>query len=383
MKPLLPSADVGELLRASLAFRQEIDALKTSLSKPGPSGFDWYPYNSLSNLEHLDRLLQGSRRRLLELAGGKPVADLGCADGDLAFFLERHGCTVHAVDCAATNHNGMQGVRTLHEALGSQAVILECDMDSQFDLPEPEYGLVFLLGTLYHLKNPCYMLEFLARRARHLVLSTRITETAPGVPSALGGVPVAYLLGEDELNADDSNFWIFTRASLARLLKRMKWGVLDSLTVGAPGSDPNTLTGDQRFFCLAESRFALANMELLHGWHEAEGSGWRWTEARFAAATRGIAPGRPVSVRLKLFVPPLLAERSGPVTMRLAANGTACAPSTFSGSGGFTFERRLPAAVVPGQELRLEFSLDRAIPPDSQDGRERGVIVAALEVESR
>lgn len=64
-----------------------------------------------------------------------------------------------AIDNPISNFNGMLGLRALRAELGSQVRILPMDIDSQFTLPAREYGLVVVLGLLYHLKNPFYVLE--------------------------------------------------------------------------------------------------------------------------------------------------------------------------------------------------------------------------------
>lgn len=51
----------------------------------------WYPYDILGNLTHIDLLLQGENRDLARLPGDLPIADIGGADGDLAFVLEDAG----------------------------------------------------------------------------------------------------------------------------------------------------------------------------------------------------------------------------------------------------------------------------------------------------
>jgi tRNA (mo5U34)-methyltransferase len=73
----------------------------------------------------------------------------------------------------------MAGIRALKEALGSFVEIHAVDLDSQFELPEQQYGLVFFLGLLYHLKNPFYVLESLSKAARYCLLSTRVMRVLP------------------------------------------------------------------------------------------------------------------------------------------------------------------------------------------------------------
>lgn len=260
--------DITEIKDKAFEFKQTLDTKKEEI---GPQSFSWYPYGTLENFLVLDVLLTGEHRCLLDLIGDQPTVDIGCADGDLAFFLETLGCQVHGVDYAPTNYNGLQGVRLLKSALSSSVQIHEVDLDSQFSLPEKNYSLAFFLGVLYHLKNPYYVLEELAKSARYCLISTRIAkfnarasgvkgiflESGSGQPACLMNIPVAYLLDELELNNDSTNFWIFSDAGLRRILKRTGWNISDYITVGnTTNSDPVSADGDERAYCLVKSKFS-------------------------------------------------------------------------------------------------------------------------------
>ena len=80
--------------------------------------------------------------------------------------------------------------------------------------------MAVLLGVLYHLRNPFYALEELASRASYCLLSTRVARRFPDGSVMPGGVPLAYLLGERELNADETNYFIFSEPGLRTLLQR-------------------------------------------------------------------------------------------------------------------------------------------------------------------
>lgn len=267
------SVDIGELKARVPAFKW-----RWHEAKSGISGIEFYPYDTLGNIWLLDELLRGARRDLTALTEGRPIADIGAADGELGFFLESAGFDVHLVDNAPTNYNRLRGARALKEALGSRVEIHDVDLDTQFDFPQTEYGLVLFLGILYHLKNPYYVLERLAKMSHHIVLSTRVAQYAPSLeprasaPSLLGelisrmvaprkemtriaGLPVAYLVDERECNNDPTNFWIFSPEGLQRLLSRCGWEIIDFMTKGNQiNSDPATGRGDLRAFCLARSR---------------------------------------------------------------------------------------------------------------------------------
>ena len=217
------------------------------------------------NFTHLEKLLTGESRDLLALAGGLPIADIGAADGDTAFFLETLGHRSDVVDYPPTNFNSCRGLRLLKEALKSQVTLHEVDLDAHFELPGQRYGLAFFMGILYHLKNPFSVLENLARIAKYALVSTRITRyncalvanrgTVNTQRMELHSVPAAYLVDSYETNGDPTNYWIFSDAGLRRILDRTGWDVVDFMTAGnVTQSDPATTAGDERAFCLIRSR---------------------------------------------------------------------------------------------------------------------------------
>jgi tRNA (mo5U34)-methyltransferase len=249
--------DIEDIARRAGEYRVELDAVKQRLA---PAAFGWYPYGTLSNFMLLEKLLGRENRNLLDLAGDAPIADIGTADGDTAFFLESLGHRAHAIDYPPTNYNSCRGLHLLKEALGSSIEIREIDLDKHFELPGERYGLAFFLGILYHLKNPFGALE------RHAVVSTRVVRynLAPKARGSsavnrerveLRTVPTAYLVAADETNNDATNYWMFSEAGLRRTLDRAGWDVLDFTTFGNDRtSDPATNEGDERAFCLLRSR---------------------------------------------------------------------------------------------------------------------------------
>ncbi|QGK71754.1 methyltransferase domain-containing protein [Allosaccharopolyspora coralli] len=237
----------------ALAYRERLLARKQRIA---PTDFEWYPYDTMANIFHLDRLLTGQNRTVFEQLRQRRVADIGAADGDFGFFLEDElGCRVDLIDHAPTNFNGLQGARTLVSELDSTTEVHEVDLDSQFTMPAERYGAVFFLGLLYHLKNPFFALETLARHADLCFLSTRVAQLAPDHRTRLQHQPVAYLLHPSEANNDATNFWIFSATGLERLFERTGWEVVDFTTVGCEhDSDPCTQDRDERAFALLRSR---------------------------------------------------------------------------------------------------------------------------------
>jgi SAM-dependent methyltransferase len=314
-------------------------------------------------------------------SGTGRVLDLGAQDGELAFFLESLGYRVTAADHPAYNHNGMRGIRALKAALGSQIEIHEIDVDRPFTLPQDSYDLVVMLGVLYHLRNPFYVLEELARHTTHCLVSTRVARRYPDGTPMPASVALAYLLGEDELNQDNSNYFIFNEAGLRVMIDRAHWDIVDYVSLGDTSlSDPVRPDHDERAFCLLRSRYnRLANLELLGGWHESEETGWRWTAREFSVRVRAPQNGTAAVLEMSLWVAEESIRQLGELTLAATVNGRDLPSAVFGVPGLETYTRKLEG--IAGELLEVRFRLDKALAPDAVDDRERGVIVAKIGVE--
>lgn len=244
---------LDDLIAASDEFRSELRAVREATSPV----VRWYPYDTLSNLVHLDQLLRGEYRSFDFLTGNLPVADIGAADGEFAFLLSRFGFHVDVFDHAPTNHNGLEGVRTLAKYFAPNMKITDVDLDRHpisDVLPSGQkYGLAIFLGILYHLKNPFLAMEQLAQICQRCIISTRVTRFAPDRARDISDLSLAYLVDDFELNGDPTNFWIFTETGLSRLFARSGWKVVSAVSVGdISSSDPVSMNHDERIFALLE-----------------------------------------------------------------------------------------------------------------------------------
>jgi hypothetical protein len=356
-RPVSPT----DLVERARALKPRLAAAKAAVTR---RDFDWYPYDSLANVLHVAELLKGATLELPEFPYRPVVADIGCGDGDFAFLLESLGYKVHAIDHPSSNHNGMRGVRALKQALGSNVEIHSVDIDGRFVLPADQYRVAFLMGVLYHLKNPFYALEALSKQVRYCFMSTRVAAVLPGSKTPVRDLPVAYLLDDNELNDDNSNFWILSEAGFRRLLRRTNWEVCSWFTA-EPASRSDS--SDSRAFCLGLSHYAMGHLELMIGWHAPEEGGFRWTESRFSV---GRPPGA-TRMTLDFFLPDARA-----LSIRSWAAGIPHGPERYSRLGRYRYSRTLPPETD-----RVEFQVHPPLPPDATDLRERGIVVAALEFE--
>jgi tRNA (mo5U34)-methyltransferase len=364
---------VSSLVERATRFKTILDAVR---KRSASANFEWYAYNSLSNVQHLETLLGAEHGYVMESAQKEGILDLGCGDGDLSFFFESLGYDLTCVDHPASNQNNMQGLRTLHRELGSRVGVREVDVDNEFP-SEGRYGLTFCLGILYHLKNPFFVLEHLARISRFCVLSTRIARHLPDGAPMPEGHALAYLLGEDELNLDDTNFWIFSEPALRRLLERTRWEVVQLFTTGdTVSSDPVNPDRDERAFCLLKSHYGHQHLDLLEGWHHVEDSGWRWTERQFAARATSRVGLKHSRIAMRVFAPPLSIEKFGSISLRAKIDDVEVQPLVMREAGIHVFVRKIPK---PSEVTSVVFRLDNVLGAEQGYSRELGIIVASIE----
>jgi len=333
----------------------------------------WYPHDTLGALYQLAELLKGDDRDIVRLLSQGPVLDLCCGDGDLAFFLASQGFSVDAVDWPRTNYNHMAGVRAMRQALNSTVHIEEADLDGAFNLPRPFYNVVFFMGALYHLKNPLTVLERIAASCGYCILTTRVTRYAADRSTDIGSLPVAYLVDSSETNDDTTNYWIFTQAGLRRALTRCRWRISAMMTRGAADSDPASHQGDQRAWCFLRS--AYRRIEFLEGVHPLEFEAWRWTEQRFCLRVWH-EPTGPAAFTLPLYLPDSVLDALGPVTVLATANGSILPPLVLLEPG--CHDLTIPVSRLNHDSTLIEVQIDKALPPDESDKRERSIVIRTL-----
>ncbi len=371
----MPTFDIDDLVRTAGKFgRRMLDVKKQCQDAVSPG---WYPYPTFANIPVLAQLLTGENRKLSRLIGNYPVLDMGAGDGDLSFFFESLGVTVDAIDHPAINYNRMQGIHALKDALGSGVDIQTFDLDTQFALRRPVYGLVFLFGVLYHLRNPLYVLEALARQSEYCLMSTRIARMAPDQTTRLDPMPIAYLVAERETNNDPTNYWIFTEAGLRRLIERAGWEIRDFMTIGdTAASDPVHQEHDERAFCLLRSRATdfSRQVELGDGWYDLENGMWRWTQKSFTILVSRPRGDGVAQVSLAFYLPEVIVQSLGKVTLGASVNGVALQKHVYTTPGEQLYVERIPPLTSGNGPLRIEFTVDEAFSSGTDD-RELGVLV--------
>jgi hypothetical protein len=123
----------------------------------------------------------------------------------------------------------------------------------------------------------------------------------------------------------------------------------------------------------------MAN-QLVSGFYDVESNAWRWTMQKFAVNLRppAHAAQQGATLELHLTVPPPSIQKLGSLTLSASIGAVPLAPETYSKAGEYTYRRDVPANVLAGDAVRIDFQLDKAVPPGDVDKRELGVVASSV-----
>jgi hypothetical protein len=125
--------------------------------------------------------------------------------------------------------------------------------------------------------------------------------------------------------------------------------------------------------------------QLAGGFYGVESGAWRWTMRRFAVNLRPPAHSaqRGAVLELHLTVPPPSIQKLGAIALSAAIGDSALAPETYSKAGEYTYRRDIAASLLGGDAVRIDFQLDKAIPPGDVDKRELGIVASSVGLVSK
>ena len=124
----------------------------------------------------------------------------------------------------------------------------------------------------------------------------------------------------------------------------------------------------------------LAAIQLVRGFYSLEGGAWRWTMKSFAVVLRPPENSGQNGARLdlKLTVPGVIVDKIGAVTVSATVGGRVLKPETYAQAGDYVYSRDVPAAVLSGDGVLVEFTIDKALPPSGGDARELALVATGV-----
>jgi hypothetical protein len=136
---------------------------------------------------------------------------------------------------------------------------------------------------------------------------------------------------------------------------------------------------------IVHTRDPHAAGQLLDGFYAVEQGAWRWTARQFSVRlkTPAGAAQKGGTLRLLFTVPPVVIEKSHSITLSASLEGSTLASETYSVPGEYTYRRDVPADMLAGSDVTVNFQLDKSMTPDSPDKRDLGVVVTTIALEPK
>jgi hypothetical protein len=128
-----------------------------------------------------------------------------------------------------------------------------------------------------------------------------------------------------------------------------------------------------------------AESQLVNGFYGIEQNAWRWTAQRFSVVLKPPAGAaqKGASLNVQLAVPDAILGKLKTVSLSATIGTTSLPPETYSNSGSYAYIRDVPASVLGGDTVRIDFQLDKALPPTGGDQRELGIIVNSVGLDGK
>jgi hypothetical protein len=128
-----------------------------------------------------------------------------------------------------------------------------------------------------------------------------------------------------------------------------------------------------------------AATQLLSGFYGVEQNSWRWTAGRFSVALRPprTAAAHGALLQFKFTIPAIFISKLKSVSLSAYVAGTALAPENYTHAGEYVYTREVPANLMGGDVARIDFSLDKTIPPSASDQRELGLVATMVGLQAK
>ncbi len=79
-----------------------------------------------------------------------------------------------------------------------------------------------------------------------------------------------------------------------------------------------------------------------------------------------------------LNIPDVVVQQLGAVTLSATVGQSPLAPEKYTKAGNYVYARDVPASALVGDNVTIDFALDKAIPAGKIETRELGLIVTSV-----
>jgi hypothetical protein len=124
--------------------------------------------------------------------------------------------------------------------------------------------------------------------------------------------------------------------------------------------------------------------QLTKGFSQLESGAWRWTAGNFSITlkTPSGAAQKGATLTLNLVASASVLKQVHSQSLTATIGAKPLKTEKYVDAGAHTFTADVPASLLTGDTVAIDFSLDNSLPPSPADRRELGIIVTAASLDS-
>jgi hypothetical protein len=128
-----------------------------------------------------------------------------------------------------------------------------------------------------------------------------------------------------------------------------------------------------------------SSSQILNGFYGIENQSWRWSSGKFSVMLR---PPRNAGQRgavlvLHFATPEVVLSKLHSQTLTASIRGQGLGSQAYSKPGEQTYSRDVSGDLLKGEMIKVDFALDKTLPPSGSDNRELGVVVSSVGFEAK
>ncbi|HVY91609.1 MAG TPA: hypothetical protein VHA14_02630 [Bryobacteraceae bacterium] len=127
-----------------------------------------------------------------------------------------------------------------------------------------------------------------------------------------------------------------------------------------------------------------AKEQLTKGVYQLEAGLWRWTSGNFTITLK-TPPGaaqKGATLTLNLSASDPILQQVHSQSLTAAVGSKTLKTEKYVDPGAHTFTADVPASLLTGDTVAIDFSLDNSLPPGPTDRRELGIIISGVSLDS-
>lgn len=130
---------------------------------------------------------------------------------------------------------------------------------------------------------------------------------------------------------------------------------------------------------------AAASVQLLKGFHSLEGGAWRWTAGKFQVLLRPPtgAAQKGATLSFAFSLPDVVIQKLSALSLSASIGSTKLKTEKYSKPGPYTFTADVPATLMAGDNVIVDFEFDKSLPSGSVDQRELSAVATSIGLESK